>query len=240
MNKSIFLSTAGRCGTHWMKHILSYTLELKSDYQSYLQINPNKVALRTSKDAIREMKKKEEEHPGGSIFVGHNPIIELMPLKEMVNIIAVIRDPRDICVSATYYMMKNDEEFDQNKFDQLFQGEFIGGGPNPDYNESFIKDIKKIPHVVLKFEDMVSNSYESMSIILDSFSYEYDKELLKTAIEKYSFKTLSSGREVGVEDRGNHYRKGLIGDWKNYFTEEKNKEFCERHKLLMERWGYDE
>lgn len=29
-----------------------------------------------------------------------------------------------------------------------------------------------------------------------------------------------SGRAKGVEDRNVHYRKGVAGDWRNYFTDE--------------------
>lgn len=234
MNKSIFLATPGRCGTHWVRPILSHMLNLVSGLQGY---NPNNVAFRTDSDFVWVMKRKEKEKPGGSIFIGHTPPGQLVPLVGLVNIIIVVRDPRDICVSATYYHMRSGE-FSEKEFSKKLSGMLFNGGPNPDFNESFLKDIDKVPHVLLRFEDMIKDSYGAMTKLLDSCNYGYDEERLKFAIERYSFKILSKGRDPGEENRMDHYRKGVIGDWKNYLTEEMNQEFCDRHSELMKAWGY--
>jgi hypothetical protein len=42
---------------------------------------------------------------------------------------------------------------------------------------------------------------------------------LKNIVEKYSFENQSK-RKRGVENRKSFLRKGIAGDWKNYFNKE--------------------
>ena len=233
MNKSIFLTTSARCGTYWVRPILSSILDLKPGLQGY---NPNNVIFKTDSDHVRVMKDKEDDNPGGNIYNGHTPIIELLPLVSLVNIIIMIRDPRDICVSAAYFMLK-EKGYNEEEFYRTLNGLLQTGGPNLNFNESFLNDREKIPYVMLRYEDMVNDSYGSLVKVLDSFCYKYNKEQLKVAIEKYSFKILSKGRKIGEEDKLDHYRKGIIGDWKNHLTEKMNRKFCEKHPVLMKLWG---
>jgi len=66
------------------------------------------------------------------------------------------------------------------------------------------------------------------------------EESLVTLSDKYSFNTLSNGREAGDEDIKSHYRKGKSGDWKNYFTEEHIVCFKEKYGKLLMKLGYEE
>ena len=57
-------------------------------------------------------------------------------------------------------------------------------------------------------------------------------------VEKYSFEKVS-GRKAGEEDRSSFYRKGIVGDWKNYF-DERSKELIKKYageELIM--LGYE-
>ena len=61
-----------------------------------------------------------------------------------------------------------------------------------------------------------------------------DEEL----IEAGAFETLSGGRSRGNEDTGSFYRKGIVGDWKNYFDEDCSRAFMENGGELLEELGY--
>lgn len=55
----------------------------------------------------------------------------------------------------------------------------------------------------------------------------------------HTFTRLShSDRKPGEVDEMNHYRKGVPGDWRNYFTERHLKAFRQRYGDLAERLGY--
>lgn len=57
-------------------------------------------------------------------------------------------------------------------------------------------------------------------------------------IARNSFSTLSRGRQVGDEDPGHHYRRGVPGDWRSHFTGEHIAVFRERFGDLAEKAGY--
>ncbi len=65
------------------------------------------------------------------------------------------------------------------------------------------------------------------------------KKKLNTIIHKYSFET-QTRRKRGEENRDSFLRKGISGDWKNYFSEEDNKKFLEYTKEIILRLGYEE
>jgi len=75
--------------------------------------------------------------------------------------------------------------------------------------------------------------------LLNTLNYEYDISKLEDSIRNHSFSFLSNGRKRGEEDINSHYRKGVVGDWKNYLTEEDNNKFLDRFSKVMELWGYD-
>jgi hypothetical protein len=65
-------------------------------------------------------------------------------------------------------------------------------------------------------------------------------ERLLGNVHQKSFKFLSGGRNQGVENSKNHYRKGVPGDWQNYFTQIHAKRFIELYGNLLIQLGYEE
>ena len=236
MNRSIFICSGGRCGTHWIRPILAQLLDLEIGF-GLKGYNPNKVPFKTEPGAIWKIKIKEKRELGGNIYSGHMPITELLPIISLVNIIILIRDPKDMCISAAYYTSDR-EKLSQEQFEKNLKVQLVMGGPNLDFNESYIKSKSRIPHFLLKYEEMIADDYGSIVKVLDTFRYPYEEEKLKFVLKKNSFKNLSGGREVGEEDNSAFYRKGVIGDWANYFTSDMLKEFNLRHKKLLKEWGY--
>lgn len=226
--KSFYLSSAGRCGSHWLSGVLSFLFDLKKIPFKMLNID---------NEFSHKQKLKEIDDPGKNIYVSHLPFNYCKDID--MNIIVMVRDPRDICVSATYYwIMKGSYKLEE--FNQYFYRALESGGSNPSFQNSYIKYKKQIPHFLYKYEDMVNNDQLLIENILNYFKLGHDSERLKQALELHSFKSLTKGRSNGEEQIFDHYRKGIIGDWKNYFTEEMNKKFCEKHIDLMKSWGYDD
>ncbi len=71
-------------------------------------------------------------------------------------------------------------------------------------------------------------------IPMDRLPYAY----LPNALNHFTFTRLSKGRKPGEVDEHSHYRKGVPGDWRNYFTDVHMKAFRERYGDLAERLGY--
>jgi hypothetical protein len=63
--------------------------------------------------------------------------------------------------------------------------------------------------------------------------------LLHRILAQHAFERRAGGRTRGQEDERHHYRKGIAGDWRNYFTPQVTAEFKARHGDLLIRLGYE-
>lgn len=55
--------------------------------------------------------------------------------------------------------------------------------------------------------------------------------------EVTDFKKIT-GRAAGQENVNHHFRKGVSGDWENYFTDAVKEAFFAKHGWLGEKLGY--
>jgi hypothetical protein len=153
----------------------------------------------------------------------------------------IIRDPRDIIVSAYYshkyshpttnwpelvsqrnYLNKTTVE-DGIISEIVFLKTAILKIYNWNYDDSQI--------ITLKMEDLIKEPDLHFSSIYKFISDKNDKELpfsleeFLSTIKKYSFSSLSNGRKAGEEDVQHHFRKGTPGDWKTHFTDKVHDKF---------------
>jgi hypothetical protein len=63
--------------------------------------------------------------------------------------------------------------------------------------------------------------------------------VLQRLVERNDFSRQAGGRKPGQEDERHHYRKGVAGDWRNYFTPHVNDAFKERYGDLLIHLGYE-
>lgn len=119
-----------------------------------------------------------------------------------------------------------------------------------------------------RFETLVQNPYNEFYKIFDFLGIKFNKNeaavlisliirklfrkiynfsakrqicspwILKTVLERHSFER-KARREKGTENQKSHYRKGVIGDWKNYFTPELKEEFKKRYGQLLVELSYE-
>lgn len=58
-------------------------------------------------------------------------------------------------------------------------------------------------------------------------------------LRRHSFARKSGGRARGTENIKHHYRKGVAGDWRNYFTTRLKDAFKQRYPNLLGKLGYE-
>lgn len=72
----------------------------------------------------------------------------------------------------------------------------------------------------IKYEELLETPVECLKRVLRFYQFSPKNETyLEAIVNKYSFKNLSN-RNPGQENRKSFVRKGISGDWKNYFNEE--------------------
>ena len=62
---------------------------------------------------------------------------------------------------------------------------------------------------------------------------------LARILKRHSFVRNTNGRKPGQENVQHHYRKGIAGDWRNYFTPRVTEAFKERYGDLLIQLGYE-
>ena len=75
-------------------------------------------------------------------------------------------------------------------------------------------------------------------VLIHEFKLPISRNQLNEVIIKNQFKN-TTGRNPGEEDITKHNRKGIQGDWKNYFTPEITKLFKEKYGEHLVSTGYE-
>ena len=162
----------------------------------------------------------------------------------------VIRDPRDIIVSAYFSHLKthsmgewlrehrkklnsvNQEEGIMLEID--FRSAPIINMLNWNYNNPNIYETR--------FELITTdplNEFIKIFQFLDLYPQQLHPNTLNHIISTNSFNRMSKGRKIGQEDTFSHYRKGIHGDWVNYFTDKNKKYFKEKLGHVLIHLGYE-
>lgn len=170
-----------------------------------------------------------------SIMHGHFPYH-----KNFNNILYVVRDGRDIMVSAYYYMLKitpganNDRalKYRKNlgfddidnieerlpKFMEYFMENYTVLGKRTTWQDHIKLHLHNDKIKFIKYEDLLSDSAKELSEALAFLDRPYSTNLESIA-QEFTFENQSK-RKAGQEDKTSFLRKGIAGDWKNKFTKE--------------------
>jgi len=166
--------------------------------------------------------------------------------------IYLIRNPLDVLVSFAYHSAKpiesmitvlNDSEYAfcdrtdklQNQLRQVM-------GSWSDHVKSWTEQ-NHIPVHVIRYEDLINKPYETFAKAVQFLAIEKSEEQIKTAIQKSDFEILNKQEtESGFKEKmikaNTFFRKGKIGDWKNYLDDNMKNEVIEKHKDTMIKFGY--
>lgn len=163
---------------------------------------------------------------------------------QMHKAIHVLRDGRDVMVSAYFHFLFDNSHNHPNlvKYTRkkLLFDDYDAIKENLPYfieymftayaNKSFlhfswadaINNIKenKANILVIKYEDLLVDPVGCLKAALDYYDIKSPgEERLIEIVDNYSFKKITN-RNPGEEDKRSFIRKGIKGDWNNYFTEQ--------------------
>ena len=95
-------------------------------------------------------------------------------------------------------------------------------------------------YLELRYEDLHENPAEEMGRLLEFLAVDAGEAAVAQCLEAGSFERLSGGRRRGEEDAGSHFRKGVVGDWREHFDEEAIARFEAAAGPLRKDLGYPE
>src|SRR5215203_1829910 len=91
----------------------------------------------------------------------------------------------------------------------------------------------------VRYEDLLERPDEEVGRLAGFLGADTSEKAVRQAVGSASFEKLSRGRERGQEDTSSFYRKGIAGDWKNYFTARDRQVYKEEAGELLIRLGYE-
>lgn len=73
---------------------------------------------------------------------------------------------------------------------------------------------------IFRYEDFVNDNYAFLRQLFSYLHIGISEDNLRKLTDRNEFKNFSGKRDRGTEDVYHHYRKGVSGDWMNYFDNE--------------------
>lgn len=173
---------------------------------------------------------------GWWLFKSHSyPVSE--KLSNKIRFVSIYRDPRDVIASSIFYLGNIEQEKGGwgPEFTKLSEQERIKTFlRKAEFCISRLERWVRAPAVCqVRYEDMKKQPLKELKRVLQYLGIEEDERTIERAVIKNSFEA-KSGRKAGEERKGSFLRKGISGDWKNYF----DRDCIDKFKHEMEgRWN---
>jgi hypothetical protein len=92
---------------------------------------------------------------------------------------------------------------------------------------------------LIKYEDLLDRDEEILTrVLLGHCRLRVEPARFREVVRAHRFEA-QSGRKPGTEDAHAHERKGIAGDWRNYFTDRVRAEFKRCYGSLLVATGYE-
>ncbi|KAL3842285.1 hypothetical protein ACJMK2_020316 [Sinanodonta woodiana] len=243
----VLICTYPKSGTHWIWEIVSMLRKGKAEYDP--RIKETAMLEFISKDQIEAMESPRNLNT-------HFPL-RMLP-KDLLDtkrkIIHVMRNPKDAAVSM-YHHFKSMKIGVGHVYPGTFS-DFLSlffclemgakGGWNKyvtDF-EKFAKDNPDYPILSLYFEDIKQDPKREITKVAKFLDVPYTEEFITAVAERCDFENLKKAnqeikddyltRNIAHDGKQFMYRKGTVGDWKNWFTVAQNELFDETFKARMQ------
>ncbi|XP_067649293.1 sulfotransferase 1B1-like [Haliotis asinina] len=231
----VFVCAYPKCGTHWVWEMAR--ILLSEDISTV--INKEKFMIEIVGNDILE------KLPSPRILNTHC-LVEQLPrgvFEKKCKIIYILRNPKDMAVSFFHHHTKLTACYDyhgnwENHLSLLMDGKV-------DYGSfyTYVKDWAAIgqthpdvPILTLVYEDLKEDPIAGIRKLAKFLNAEKSEEFYLKVKELTSFNTMKEkkGSFFEAEDGSSvMYRKGEVGDWKNYFTVAQNEAFDRLYKENM-------
>jgi hypothetical protein len=200
-------------------------------------------------------------------FVTEECLIEIKSMFLEAKVIHVIRDGRDIAVSAVHHhwnhakdvgghlnikpeelvkrdAYRNDPEAFLASGESIFDEERLRKSFAEGWNRMTAKAVQEGSvlfgenYTEVRYEDLLEQPMKETGRLLKFLGADDGEETVRRCVEATSFERMARRRR-GEEESSSFYRKGVAGDWKNVFTAEDKRIFKEVAGDLLIELGYE-
>lgn len=165
----------------------------------------------------------------------------------------VLRDPRDIVVSSYFSLRHSHVPIGRvpsvrRKLEQLSLTDGLKYVIDVQEEEAlfwaqktWVKAAAESGDIkVFRYEDLSNDTLPFLEVLFYYLNIEMPKKEFVAMYNRHKFEKYSGGRKRGKENHKSHYRKGVSGDWQNYFDRSTMAYFGKVTGDLLEVLGYAE
>lgn len=227
-DEDVLILSFPKSGTNWLIEILSLIYS-KGD-PKWIQSVPiwERSPWLETMYGYKTLKDKE----GPRFMTSHVPI-HLFPkslFKSKAKVIYIIRNPRDILVSGYFFwitsnFVKKPESLEQY-FEWFIQGKVVFGSWF-DHVRGWISMQGKENFLILSYEELKRDTRSAVQKLCQFLGKKLEPEELNSVLQNSSFQAMKENKMSNYsmlrgwlldQKNGSFMRKGISGDWKNYFT----------------------
>lgn len=209
-------------GMHYFHQFMNrdYGTFVEDFKKSFIKFLGHFAVARTGKNIIVD---KITPYPGTAQYV----VDEIRRLVPDAKIIHLVRDGRDVLTSGTFdWLLKDAEGTDRHAFyfnpipgmrlERFFDAQVIKKW-SANWCETIDVFDATPPDLRVSYEEMKSDMSQTLRRVFETLDVDTSESISDSCAEQTTFERLS-GRPPGQEEPTSKARKGIVGDWKNYFT----------------------
>ncbi len=239
----VFLVTYPKSGTTWLEEIVRCITRPKKSSQENLSDTTMLRFEMVSQELIGAL-------PSPRSIATHLPFA-LVPRssKHTVKYIYLARNPKDVAVSMFYFMRSMPLFGFDGTWSEFLQHFMKGNIPvGVSYFDHVLewwthKDEENI--LFLKYEDLKKDLNGQVKIIAEFLGFKFSDEEAQAVAEKCTFQAMKSNPNLAINKSSKfrkqkpHLRKGVVGDWKNHFSDEQLAEFNKLYESRLKGTGLE-
>ncbi|PKU49147.1 sulfotransferase 6b1 [Limosa lapponica baueri] len=233
-----------KCGVNWLIQILNdlvfTTIQSKpvSTELPFIECgDPDKYEV-SEKKLLNHLKMKQIPSP--RILATHLNY-DCLPksiFKNKAKILVLFRNPKDTAVSFFHFHNNVPSVPSYSSWDEFFS-EFMNGkvgwGSYFDHAVTWNKHIEDENTMFIIYEDLKENLTASVEQIAEFFGFSPTAEQIQSIADRATFQAVKDKAQETHGAVGSIlFRKGVVGDWKNLFTEAQNQEMDAKFKVCLE------
>jgi sulfotransferase 6B1 len=205
-----------------------------------------------------EISRYQSVKPGGVVH-GHDALTH--ELKDILcqsgfKVILMIRDPRDQAVSRMFHIRRSPSNRWYEYFRELNDDDALTICIEGCQGLRSVSNLIKLTQTWLgndydilcvKYENLTKNPVDEFQKVLEYIGLRVDENFTRAIVLRNRFERLTIGKKIwkswrkpGQENPNSHFRKGIVGDWRNYFNEQHTERFKEIAGASLIEFGYEE
>ena len=230
-------------GMHYFYQFMNrdYASFVEDFKKSFINFLCHFASGRTGKNIIVD---KITPYPGTARYV----VDEINRLFPEAKIIHLIRDGRDVLTSGTFdWLLKDAEGTERYEFyfnpipgmrmERFFDAKVIKKWA-ADWSETIDLFDEQEPDTRITYEEMKEDMPLALARIFETIGVEVSDDISQACSDATTFERMA-GRPPGQEEPTAKARKGIVGDWKNYFTLADGELFDALAGEQMQKMGYE-